>query len=319
MEKYYIGGVANVEAFAKNPSGGIMHYFTAKTLTDSNIEISVSSNEIRGGGSARLLGKYYHTSDVKITLTDVCFNMKYLASTVGSEVSYGTTAKPVEIGDELFGVVPIDGVLDEPELYQTMKTEEFFGLSDGDSTKGDIELKYVSSNKQIVVNSTYKPKEFILFLKAKLFSGTCKNISTAKCIGDVVIEIPRFQPDGNVDLNMASTSAANISITGSALINDCGCGAQGWYSKITDVMLSNKNKYDGYTSIAIANKNELYIGSSLNVYAFGNGHTPKKMSPGEYTISGTAVDNRGRVIGTGEIMVVAVAFKAPTIILEIGR
>lgn len=322
MEKYYIGGVASVQAFAKNSLGEIIHYFNAKTLTDSNIEISISSNEIRGGNGARLLGKYYHTSGVELTLTDVCFDFKYLASTTGGEISRGVTTKPVvkEVitGGEIFGVIPADGDLDTQELFQSAETEEFFVVSNGSEKKCEVKLEDTFGSKQLTVGTNYKPKELMLFLKAKLFSGSCKSVSSGRRVGDIIIEIPRFQPDGNIDLGMASGSTTNTTVTGSALINDCGCGQQGWYSKITDVMLFNENKYKGYNSIVIANKNELYIGSSLNVYALGNSGNFKKMLPGEYFVSGSAVDERGIIVRAGEVRVTAVAFKAPTVVLEIG-
>ena len=322
MEKYYIGGVASVKAFAKNSLGEIIHYFDAKTLTDSNIEISISSDEIRGGNGARLLGKFYHTSGVKLVLTDVCFNLKYLASMAGGEISRGVATKPVieEVitGGRIFGVIPADGDLDTRELFQSAETEELFGVSDDSEKKCEVKLEDTFGSKQLIVGTNYRPKELMLFLKAKLFSGSCKSVSSGRRVGDITIEIPRFQPEGNIDLGITNNSTTNTTITGSALINDCGCGQQGWYSKITDVMLFDENKYKGYNSIVIANKNELYIGSSLSVYALGDGVNFKKMMPGEYIVSGSAVDERGIIVKVGEVRVTAVAFKAPTIVLEIG-
>lgn len=47
------------------------HENYAKTLTESTFNFSISSEEIRGGQANALFGKYFHDSNLAITLTDV--------------------------------------------------------------------------------------------------------------------------------------------------------------------------------------------------------------------------------------------------------
>ena len=43
----------------------------AKTLTESTFNFSISNEEIRGGQGNALFGKYFHDSNLAVTLTDV--------------------------------------------------------------------------------------------------------------------------------------------------------------------------------------------------------------------------------------------------------
>ena len=87
MANYYIGGVGYVSAFTKDEKGNPIHYFDAKTLTDSSINISVSSEEIRGGEGAKLVGKYFHSSNFTLNMTDPLLDLKYIAAQVGSNIT----------------------------------------------------------------------------------------------------------------------------------------------------------------------------------------------------------------------------------------
>ena len=43
----------------------------AKTLTESTFNFSITGEEIRGGSGNALWGKYFHDSNLAVTLTDV--------------------------------------------------------------------------------------------------------------------------------------------------------------------------------------------------------------------------------------------------------
>ena len=43
----------------------------AKTLTESTFNFSISNEEVRGGSGNALWGKYFHDSNLAVTLTDV--------------------------------------------------------------------------------------------------------------------------------------------------------------------------------------------------------------------------------------------------------
>lgn len=60
------------EQFVKNGAGVTSLYENyAKTLTESTFAFSITAEEIRGGRGNALFGKYFHDSNLTVTLTDV--------------------------------------------------------------------------------------------------------------------------------------------------------------------------------------------------------------------------------------------------------
>ena len=89
---------------------------------------------------------------------------------------------------------------------------------------------------QILVKAAYAPKEFSLYLYGKIFAGNGCQKSKGKKVGKFVIEIPRFQLDGAVDLTMNPSSAATTALNGSALAYGCTCNGENEYAKISVVL-----------------------------------------------------------------------------------
>ena len=107
--------------------------------------------------------------------------------------------------------------------------------------EGKVCVYYPTSQdgcRQLIVSAAYAPQEFSLFLYGKLFAGNGCQKSQGKAAGKIVIEIPRFQLDGTVDLTMNPSSAATISLNGTALAYGCTCGedAEPEYAKITTIL-----------------------------------------------------------------------------------
>lgn len=89
---------------------------------------------------------------------------------------------------------------------------------------------------QILVKAAYAPKEFSLYLYGKIFAGSGCQKSKGKKVGKFVIEIPRFQLDGAVDMTMNPTSAVTTALNGSALAYGCTCNGEEEYAKISIVL-----------------------------------------------------------------------------------
>jgi len=335
MSKYYIGGVATVSAFNKDG-----HLFTAKTLTDSSINISVSNEEIRGGEGAQLLGKFFHTTVFNLSLTDALFDFEYIMKQTGSQandvtnaVSYknakkeqisvaGTTVTLTLESGETLAQVNFDGLYDanttaggnicwsESNNYPLTGSGPytFDAGADADKIKnGELCITYpysVTGTKQINVNAMYYPAEFSLIMRAKLFSGDACHVSDGQAAGEVIIEIPRFQLDGTIDLAMAMTSPATYSLNGSALANGCGCGEEPWYAKITQV-IKDADKFGGYTGIVV-DGDYLTVGEKLGVYAFAIGKTPRPLTLSEYVVAGNgSIDGNGVINAAGDVTITA--------------
>ncbi len=301
MANYYIGGVGRVRAFI-NGANGLEHYFDAKTLTDSAINISTSAEEIRGGEGAQLLGKFFHTSVFNLSMTDALFDLKYLAAQVGSDIEEGNgksfytevltvTNNKVTLGKK---AVPIsdDGGwcaegattiawykgCDETE-YTTVKVEsdntiKFDAIFEG--KKVCVSYPIDKAGRQIVVKAMYYPKEFVIYLTAKLFAGDACAPSTGSYVGEITVEIPRFQLDGTVDLGLNMSSPATFALNGSAYASGCGCEDEPYYARVTEVMVDELDKYKDYNGIAVLNSEDLRVGDKIVVYATGTSKFPKE-------------------------------------------
>ena len=64
--KKFLAGVARAILLRGNEIIGV-----AQTLTDSTMDFSITAEEIRAGAGNALYGKYFHDSNLNVTLTDV--------------------------------------------------------------------------------------------------------------------------------------------------------------------------------------------------------------------------------------------------------
>ena len=247
-----IASVANVDIFA-----GDQLVATAKTLSDSSFTIGSSSEDVRGGQGNQLLTKYYHDSTFDIALTDVLFDLNYIAWQTGSNVTQTSeifTIEPVTVGAN--GAVTIQGTPANVDSYGTIgwvsklgedawETVTFTGknatatkLSEGDSAC----VKYLSqdnASKQIIVSSNFIPSEVKLVMYAneyKAGKSNSNNINASSKIGTLQIVVPRFQFSGSMEISMSASGVANSPLEGSALaVEDANCSAtSGYYAVITE-------------------------------------------------------------------------------------
>ena len=65
-KNHFLAGVGRVLLFRGDELIGV-----AKTLQDSGMNFSIASEDVRGGQANALWGKYFHDSNLAITLTDV--------------------------------------------------------------------------------------------------------------------------------------------------------------------------------------------------------------------------------------------------------
>lgn len=338
MSKYYIGGVANVSAF-QYVDGNLKHFFDAKTLTDSSINVSVSNEEIRGGDGAQLLGKFFHTTVFNLSLTDALFDLNYIAAQVGSSVdatgntvtmgSYKVTGGKGEISVKDGEISPLQFAEGNAAMIGwdtngityniTGGTNGIYTVKNGEAPAPDetcVTVPISKTGNQVRVSSTYAPGIMSLIMRARLFVGDSCKASDGKPVGELVIEIPRFQLDGTIDLAMAMTSPATYALNGSALAYGCGCNGETYYAKITEVIkATDSDPFVGYTGIVI-DGNYLEVGQTLGVYAFATGKSPKALTRAQYTVVGqsttegttdddTIVDANGTILKADTITVTA--------------
>lgn len=319
MPNYILGDVLNAEAFVRDNEGKLVHYFSAKTMTESTINVSVSAEEIRGGWGNQLLGKIFHDTNFAVNLTEAMFSMSYLAAQIGSDITAktGDAANFVSMNGATVGVGTLTFTPTKPvaKLFQNSgtfcsgSTDKYicwakdcaghqatyeFDAADGEvlATKiagedlegsaNDICVTYPTNEKaaeQLIVKAAFEPKEFSLHLKGKVFAGdSCGKSKTGK-IGNIIIEIPRFQLDGTADLSFSPSSNVSVALNGSAFAFGCDCGDEGekQYAKISIVLDSTPetvNPYKGYTGIVVENAESLVPGMPLIIWAVGNRKKP---------------------------------------------
>ena len=319
MPNYILGDVLNAEAFVRDNEGKLVHYFSAKTMTESTINVSVSAEEIRGGWGNQLLGKIFHDTNFAVNLTEAMFSMSYLAAQIGSDITAKTgdaanfvSTNGATVGVDTLTFTPTKSVA---KLFQNSgtfcsgSTDKYicwakdcaghqatyeFDAADGEvlATKiagedlegsaNDICVTYPTNEKaaeQLIVKAAFEPKEFSLHLKGKVFAGdSCGKSKTGK-VGNIIIEIPRFQLDGTADLSFSPSSNVSVALNGSALAFGCDCGDEGekQYAKISIVLDSTPetvNPYKGYTGIVVENAESLVPGMPLVIWAVGNRKKP---------------------------------------------
>ena len=280
--KYFLGSVGRVEAFrmANNPISGkneMILAFVSKTMTDTGLNTSVSADDIRGGQGAPIITRFYHDTNVEITLTDVMFKKDYVEAQLGTEF--------VEAGEAYFSET-LDAVKDaeggkyhlelskqpikigfgceEPEtpVWYTKEGQEDWRLVtvEGQEIKGLAEdgkycVRYLAEGiegaSRADIYAGFVPQELHLVITTPLFAGDACSASGGTIAGEVQYDIPRFRLNGGQDFAAAMSSNQTTNLSGVALGSTSGCdNEQGalLYSMI--VKLNNAKLDDMYKSLA---------------------------------------------------------------------
>ena len=126
--------------------------------------------------------------------------------------------------------------------------------------------------RSLSIGSNFIPAELILILTTKLFAGDATAPETGKPVGEITVKIPRFSLDGNFDLSMAMSTAASISLAGTALAVDDGtCDGKGIYAEIVEVE-NNSSAATGLVDI-IVDEETIKANTEPGVYGkYADGH-----------------------------------------------
>ena len=269
MSNYILAGVGTIEAFTQS-STQPTKIFTSKTLQESGISISVTAEDIRGGLSNPLLGRYFHDSILEANITDALFNLQYLALNVGGEVVIGGSSLVTETVTAGSGTLTVQGT---PVAFGAAGTVGWYtpaGQEDWAplTFEGKVATATVTSGteycvrynandagiQEFVVPSAIIPSEVHLVMTYPLFAGgtSPEAISTSSQVGELIVDIPRFQFAGNVELSLTSSGAATSNLSGSALASytTANCNDMGTYGTVKQKIYGG-NWYDDLTTIAV--------------------------------------------------------------------
>lgn len=322
MAKYILAGVGNIDLYSQ---GGDL-IATSQTLTEDSISVEVTGEDVRGGQSNPLLGRYFHDSSFTMTLRDALFSLEYLALNVGGTIEIGgniLTTEEVTIATEntitvsgtpvelfnwgVVGYYRIAGESDWQKITFTGKNAATTNLPVGTV----VCVKYNTQNsgmRQFVVPSNMIPAECTAILTIGLFKADneTKVADSSSRVGSLVIELPRYQFSGSQELSLTSDGVATTDLTGSALAVYTGtsCKDNGYYAVIKEV-ISGAKWTDGLKALAVANGGEISVAQSgtetLQVYAVYGGivassivdNTKLTFTPDNETYF--TVDNTGKI------------------------
>lgn len=266
----FSAGVANAAVF-----DGDNLLINANTLSASSINFNVSNTPIRGGQSNALYGQYFYDSAMSVTLTDIMWNLEWLALNTGSVVSNGSDLFETEqIVLQAGGNGAVSGTPIPVDSYGTIGwvslpgknewTKVIFSGKDfnvpGAEEGTTYCVRYLSNQaaaRKITISSTFIPKTVKLVLTGILYAGEVGATPThlgenATIAGKFEVVIPRFQFSGTQELSLTSSGVSNTPMSGNALaVASLDCSNSGWYAIITEY-LNDAKWYDSVIDIAVA-------------------------------------------------------------------
>lgn len=324
MNSYILGSVGYAEGFLNG-----QRVLKSKTLLNNSISFSVNPTEVRGGEGNALIGTLFFDSTFNMTLEDSTFSLEYLALKTGSAITAGSsdwvteqittsvanqitvTGTPIEFGSfGKIGFYRVVGSDTETQIEFNGKVATVTGLAEG--SKVCVTYNVSKENaREIKISSNFVPSELYLLVHTPLFKAGSSNTSESQKVGEVVIEIPRFQIDPSGDLSLTSNGVATVSLSGSAQVSydtAQSCDTQGFYGKIKEIV-SNADILADATNIVVVDSDiDLEVGDkqTLVVMAMFGGLTmPKKLNNADLTFTSgsdtvASVSDDGEVEGLAE-------------------
>ena len=192
-------------------------------------------------------------------------------------------------------------------------------------------VKYFYQNpnaRSIPINVQYVPKVWHIVILNDLFAGDVSDIGSATRYGRIITDIPRYQLDGNMTLNLTATSASTVPINGNALAVESGnsCEEEPYYGSMTEEIFGTSWQ-DSVIALAVENSDlELVNGASDTLIiraVFGGAVASARESNNNFTFaveSGTsaAVNSAGLVTAdataTGDTVISVTLTAKPEIV-----
>lgn len=216
--------------------------------------------------------RYFHDSLLEMTITDALFNLQYLALNVGGNITIGgsslvtesvttnalnqitITGTPVAFGNAgTVGFYTIEGQEDYKSITFVGKTANVSNLPIGSK----VCVTYNSNDDAMqlfTVPSAMIPGEVHLIVTYPLFAGgiTNQTLSTSSQVGELIVDIPRFQLSGSMSLDMTASGVSNTPLSGQALAyyTTTNCNDMGAYATVK-MKIYGKNWSEDLESMAV--------------------------------------------------------------------
>lgn len=239
------------------------------------------------------------------------FNMDYLAASIGSTVRQGgITVSEEQVVANVGGAVTVahtpiamNGALlgwYKRPADSAWSVGTFVGNTmtiAGAEASGVYCVKYFYEDenaRSMIIKAQYVPAELHVVIINDLYNGDiASNASETVKVGRLVTDIPRLQMDGNQTLSLDSSSAATISLTGSALavVSGDNCEEDAFYGTMTEEIFG-QTWQDNVVALAIENGElEMTQGEEETLVVrvvYGNGMASERKANSNFTFTTSA-------------------------------
>lgn len=314
----------------------------ASALTENTFSFSATPNEVRGGKSNPLIGRWFSDSTLNVTLTNATFKLEYLAYTLGTTIEQGGTGvyetagagetvtankvtltkTPVAFLGTMIGWYkkPTDSGWTVGTITQQGSVYSLNIPNADANSKYCIKYLYSDENARMMpIPADFNPDELHVIIINDEYNADINTDTSASIVGRLITDIPRLGLDPSQDLTLNATSSAPSQLSGTAFryMETDTCTGEAIYGTMTE-QVDGAVWQENVEALAVAN-NDLKLSTTgtttatAEVYAvFTAGMASKKIDNAACTFavdSGTAVqvDNKGvitaKATGTATVSV----------------
>lgn len=323
MAERFLANVGKALIFKGNDFVGI-----GNTLTETTYSFSATPNEVRGGKSNPLLGRWFSDSTLNVTITNATFKLEYLAWSLGTTIEQGGIAfyESAGAGEKLVTAGQLELANTPASFNGTMigwykkptdagwtvgaitETGGKYYLTIGGGLVGDVycvKYPYMDENaRMMAIPADFNPDELHIVIINDEYNADINVDSGASVVGQLITDIPRLGLDPSQDLTLNATSSAPTQLTGTAFryVPDETCEATAIYGTMTEKVYGAKWQ-DNVIALAAENSQvELTTGESETAIirvVYGAGMASQRKDNTNFTfakVSGDATVTNAGVI-----------------------
>ena len=292
---------------------------TANALTQNNIDITSTIDQIRAGTGNAVQGVFVHDTAFNVQAESATFKLDYMALNCGGQISANgdsiitetittsvantitVTNTPIALtgeGSTVYGWYKL-----QSDTSNTWTTITFSGKN---ATVGDLPqgttvcVKYLYSKtaiRQFKVAGNFVPSIVHAVLTIPLYASGATGVSTNSAqVGQLVIDIPNYSFNGSQSYSLNASGTSTAPLNGTALLTYGGgsCDDKGYYA-IVNEEIYNLDPYADVRALVVADSDiDLVVDETqvLKVLAVYNGLTSNRVvdnSELTFTSSATAV------------------------------
>lgn len=327
MAERFLANVGKALIFRGNDFIGV-----GNTLTSNTFSFSATPNEVRGGKSNPLLGRWFSDSTLNVTITNATFKLEYLAWTLGATIEQGGVAfyESAGAGEKVVTAGQIE-LANTPASFNGSMIGWYKKPTDAGWTVGTItetgskyylnvagalvndvyciKYPYMDENaRMMTIPADFNPEELHIVIINDEYNADINVDSSASVVGQLITDIPRLGLDPSQELTLDATSSAPVQLSGTAFryTESEGCTSEAIYGTMTEKVYGAKWQDE---VIALAGENsEIELAANETETAiirvvYANGVPSQRKSNENFTftaISGdSSVSNKGVITAAG--------------------